>query len=359
MKLSLLEKWDYIIQIIGIIILISMLCYLAFKNRVYGLLESFENNIQFDNQIALDTNDEPIDFVYTWVASYDPERNEYKRKLGLSEDNNSATLNRFKDSNELKYSLRSIFQNCPWFNRIYIVVKDGQKPDFIDFSDSRIILVNHSEIMPEDALPTFNSNAIEYCLHHIPNLSNKYIYMNDDLFILKQLSKRDFYKNGAPVISMKNFQYRKLEPLDEDKLNGEYDFVSMILNTLYQTQQILGEPYYMHMAHYPSACIKKWDYEIENLLQNRGVWENTVYSKFRNNSNIILNNIFRNLYYRKKHKYITAMWSDNLNKMTTDCNLYTLQDKTILAINEISELCADKFTSFMESRFPTPATWEL
>jgi hypothetical protein len=37
--------------------------------------------------------------------------------------------------------------------------------------------------MPAEALPTFNSHAIETSLHHIPGLAEHWLYFNDDFFV--------------------------------------------------------------------------------------------------------------------------------------------------------------------------------
>lgn len=48
----------------------------------------------------------------------------------------------------------------------------------------RISVVTHEEIFSEtDALPTFSSPAIEFNLHHIPGLSEYFLYFNDDVFL--------------------------------------------------------------------------------------------------------------------------------------------------------------------------------
>ena len=47
----------------------------------------------------------------------------------------------------------------------------------------RVNVVDHGEILPADALPTFNSHAIETALHRIPGLAEHLLYFNDDFFL--------------------------------------------------------------------------------------------------------------------------------------------------------------------------------
>ena len=60
-------------------------------------------------------------------------------------------------------------------------VTNGERPSWLTNSD-RISIISHWDIFKyKTALPVFNSNAIEMNLHRIPNLTQKYIYLNDDL----------------------------------------------------------------------------------------------------------------------------------------------------------------------------------
>ena len=56
-------------------------------------------------------------------------------------------------------------------------------------------MVTHQEIFPKPLdkhLRTFNSIAIEANLHHIPGLSEYFVYMNDDVFFGRSLKKKRF-----------------------------------------------------------------------------------------------------------------------------------------------------------------------
>ncbi len=49
---------------------------------------------------------------------------------------------------------------------------------------NKLIIITHKDIIPEIYLPTFNSLCIELYLYNIPNLSNNFIYFNDDMIVL-------------------------------------------------------------------------------------------------------------------------------------------------------------------------------
>ena len=89
---------------------------------------------------------------------------------------------------------------APWVRTIYIVT-DDQVPDWFKGND-RVKIVSHREIFPDPTvLPVFNSHAIESCLHRIPNLSERFIYFNDDVFLGRPVTPADFFDaNGAPKL---------------------------------------------------------------------------------------------------------------------------------------------------------------
>jgi hypothetical protein len=51
----------------------------------------------------------------------------------------------------------------------------------------RVIFIKHEAIIPASYLPTFNSNVLEIYLHRIPNLSEIYMYLNDDMMLVRPL----------------------------------------------------------------------------------------------------------------------------------------------------------------------------
>jgi hypothetical protein len=123
----------------------------------------------------------PIDAVYTWVDDSDPswlERRDATRTAVSGTVDDSTSHHRYANRDELKYSLRSIALYAEWFERV-CVVTDRQTPRW---ADSSLEIVDHRDILPRDALATFNSHAIETGLHRVPDLSEHYIYLNDDVF---------------------------------------------------------------------------------------------------------------------------------------------------------------------------------
>lgn len=161
-----------------------------------------------------------IDAVVTWVDGDDPVLAAKRAEFGghAPKGINSAKT-RFADSGELYYSLASLLKNAPFLRKIFVVT-DQQTPGVLEplasqFSDgemAKIVIVDHREMFRNhlDRLPVFNSNCLETMLYDIPDLSEKFIFLNDDFMILRPLTPADFFKDGAPILRGK---YRPVWPV--------------------------------------------------------------------------------------------------------------------------------------------------
>jgi len=183
---------------------------------------------------------EPIDVVYTWVNGSDPrlladlaywkavqEGDESAAALAAAalggragtttgsgaaaavnasassvngtlagDTGDRSSENRFRDNQELRYSLRSIWKHAPWVRHVFIVT-NGQVPHWLNLDHPRLTLVSHGDIFPNKShLPTFSSPAIESHLHRIPGLAKKFIYFNDDVMLGSPVAPDDFYTLG-------------------------------------------------------------------------------------------------------------------------------------------------------------------
>lgn len=136
---------------------------------------------------------EKIDIVYLWVDGNDPlwrqKRQDALNQLSTKNLNGMAKYSnvegRFRDNDELRYSLRALESYFPDCGHVYIVT-DEQSPSWLKAS-SQVSIIDHKDLIPADKLPTFDSANIESYIHRIPGLSERYFYLNDDVFF------------GAPV----------------------------------------------------------------------------------------------------------------------------------------------------------------
>jgi hypothetical protein len=146
---------------------------------------------------------EKIDFVLPWVDGLDPKWQAEKKRYAPSDiaDPGSDADDdcRFRDFGLLRYWFRAVERFAPWANKIFFVTC-GQKPEWLDESHPKLRLVDHREYIPEEYLPTFNSNTIELNLHRLTDLSEQFVLFNDDMYLLRPMRPEDFFKKGLPVI---------------------------------------------------------------------------------------------------------------------------------------------------------------
>jgi hypothetical protein len=152
----------------------------------------------------------PIDAVITWVDGDDPV---HQQKLsqylsGLPLTPADAQKTRFCSVNEIRYCVFSLLRFAPYFRNIFIVT-DGQTPPVFEevkrrFPDrlASLRLVDHAEIFRgfENYLPTFSSRSIETMLFRIDGLSENFVYLNDDVFLVGKTERDDWFIDGIPVL---------------------------------------------------------------------------------------------------------------------------------------------------------------
>ena len=174
-----------------------------------------------------------IDFVITWVDSSDlvwlTKKNKELKLIGKPmEDANG--IERFRDYGTLKYLLRSIEKYASWVNKIYLVT-DNQKPSWLKESlqGTKLQIIDHKEIIPKKARPTFNSNAIEMCIDAIPNLSEHFVIFNDDCLINKETSPQDFFDDdGTPKDFRLYSAFSVASAYDQLRFNDNFALNNMV-----------------------------------------------------------------------------------------------------------------------------------
>lgn len=308
-----------------------------------------------------------IDAVYTWVDGDDPNwiNSKRRREADLSgteyheEANHEA---RFRSRDELKYSLRSLQMFAPWFRKIFIVTA-GQVPAWLDTSDPRIEIVDHKDIYPEgDYLPTFNSNSIISRLHHIPGLSEHYVYINDDVFFGRDLGPDRFF---TPTGIAKVSPSTNRRPFGEATLLDEPHF-NLTRNIRRLLKERFGVTVSRAIKHTPHPQLKSVHFEMESEFKNE--YEQTWASPFRDHRDIVADQLHH--YYaqitgraiptRLRYHYINIL--DDKYRLTME-NTLRLRDRDTFCINDAPVAGAtpidDEFvTQFLESYFPVKSDFE-
>lgn len=217
----------------------------------------------------------PIDIVYLYVDNTDPA---WQAKLSKFQKNaNKASNNaRFTDNDELRYSLRSVDLYAPWVNKIYIVT-DNQCPHWLNTENPRIQVIDHSQILPGEVLPLFNSMAIENAMYKIPGLSEHFIYGNDDMFFAQSVTPGTFFlPDGRAIARLTRFNRKKA-------LNRD-----LYARVIYEMQNIIYEAYGKQIflaPHHNFDAYRKSDFlGVKELAPER--WEETFKHRFRTTEDI-------------------------------------------------------------------------
>ena len=203
------------------------------------------------------TEDYPIDVVITWVDGDDPEWKQEKLKFEHSlagdaspsqSDSSDDCDERYRDWDMLRYLFRGIEKFMPWVRTIHFVTC-GQIPVWMNVNHPQLNLVNHRDYMPADYLPSYNSNAIEVNFHRIPDLSEHFIYFNDDMLITDNLNREDFFIGGYPV-DMLALQPVVANPANEVMSHIYLNNTVVIARHFKKSENMKAHPYnYFNMSH--------------------------------------------------------------------------------------------------------------
>ncbi len=158
----------------------------------------------------MDKKDElVVDAVITWVDGDDP-AHRAKREFYLDnkkELNSKKSRLRYGQVNEIEFVVKSILKYAKFVRNIFIVT-DNQIPAFLQNTNlakknfPTVSIVDHKTIFEgnEHFLPTFSSRAIESLLYKTPNLSEHFLYFNDDSMLLNETKVTDFFSGNKPVL---------------------------------------------------------------------------------------------------------------------------------------------------------------
>jgi hypothetical protein len=152
---------------------------------------------------------QPVDAVYTWVNPNDPQWvASYNQHVGG--DRSAKRFNNgVRADAELQTSVELLLKNCPWVRTVHIATARPQVPSFLEkeawgrelVAKGKVRVVHHDEFFHKpEALPVFNSHAIEANLHRIPNLAPLWLYLNDDMMVSKPQRPSAFFHGDKPVV---------------------------------------------------------------------------------------------------------------------------------------------------------------
>lgn len=311
----------------------------------------------------------PIDVVYTWVDSADANWQRDRARFDVQTANASAAnAERFIDRQELRYSLRALELFAPFVRDIYIVTA-GQHPEWLAKDHPRVRVVSHREIFPDESmLPTFNSHAIEACLHRIPGLSENFLYFNDDVFVGQEVEASDFFTiAGQAKVRLSPSQYIYQGEPEADAIPTDW--------AAYNSLQLIAKDFDItfdrRVKHVPLVLKKSVLAEIEQRFPQEV--ERTRAARFRSVTDIAVPSMFAQYYgmasgqavewpgARNEYVYLDTGRVDSLDRFQQILHrppkFFCLNTTRHTEVDLPTQ--AQNLAKFFTSAFPDPAGWEI
>ena len=213
---------------------------------------------------------EKIDFVIAWVDGGDPSWNREKSKYlnSTSGDDSSSGNVRYRDWEQLRYWFRGVEKFAPWVNNIFFVTC-GQKPEWLNENHPKLKLINHEDYIPKEFLPTFSANPIELNFHRIKELGEKFVYFNDDMFIVNPVRQEDFFKNNLPCDTYIE------SPLRMSGCGSAVSYMlvndSEIINKYFKRKNVIKDRIFDYINP---------KYGIKTICKTMMMWQYSLYSGF-------------------------------------------------------------------------------
>ena len=329
----------------------------------------------------MEPNDK-IDFVITWVDGGDKEWQKERNKYAGKNPEDIADY-RFRDWDNLKYWFRGVEKYAPWVNNIYFVT-NGQKPDWLNVNHPKLKWVKHEEFIPKEYLPTFNSHTIEHNLYRIKGLSEKFVYFNDDIFLIDKVNQSDFFKDGLPkvlvgleCIAMPNETFGHILLNDAQLINRHFDIKKVINKKWYSLKNgiknITKTLWYKNYCCFTGLVIPHTAYPLRKTTLEK-IWnlehewlDETCKHKFRDTKDVnqyiytwyeIANNTFENRSYKMNDCY------DISNDNSKIIKNIELKRHKIICINDTSndfdfESAKKQINSAFEMVLPDKSKFEI
>lgn len=313
------------------------------------------------------TVEDPVDVVITtvdgsdpaWLAKFQAVLAEQAGEPVLAKTSNAA---RYTTHDELRFVLRSLHYYAPYVRTIHIVT-DAQCPEWLDVEHPRINLVDHRDIIEPQHLPCFNSDAIESCLWKIPGLSERFIYFNDDVFLMAPTSESTFFtSHGLPLF----FASPRRIPDMPAEWADSYTMHAHLQSAAALEKRGYGRPLakYRHVPFVArKSILEAMETEFaEELSRTRASplrSENsfaTISFLYPNYALATRNGVLSDISYQ----YIDISWEDWRQRLLKACRR---TDITIGCVNESHDAVGAEgldaeLAGILSARFPCVAPWE-
>ena len=317
------------------------------------------------NRLASDITFD-IDIVFSWVDGTDLEfqraRARRMQSYVVGEGDDHAA--RFRQIDELRYALRSVYIFAPWVRRIFIAT-DSPKPAWLDDHPKVTLMRSEDFFADTSALPTHNSQGVESQLHNIPGLAEHFIYSNDDMFIGRPLTPDMFFTPGGATKFVEADTRIGLGSANRDRSGFE--------NSARVNRELLREKFGItitrHLEHSAAPLRKSIIRELEATFPED--FARTAASPFRSSTDISVTNSLYHYFALAtgraitqtdaRVRYVDTTLRSGLDELETllakrSYDMFCLNDGSFPEIS--AEERAAAVRSFLDRYFAIPAPWE-
>ncbi len=321
-----------------------------------GMFDEHAGDVTFD-----------IDMVFSWVDGTDVEfQRERARRMGsyvVGDGDDSEA--RFRQIDELKYALRSVYVFAPWVRNIYIVT-DSPRPAWLADHPRVTMMPSETFFADPSTLPTYNSHAVESQLHRIPGLSEHFLYSNDDMFFGRPVAPELFFSPGG--VSRFVEATTRIGLGDSSPERSGYENAARVNRALLRER--FGRTITRHLEHSAAPLRKSVMEELETEFPDD--FRRTAASPFRAATDISVTNSLYHYYALFTGRAVTQTDARMLYVETTLASAsgqmrHLLKDRRydFFCLNDGSapEIPVEERTanvrSFLERYYPATAPWEV
>ncbi|HEV7184616.1 MAG TPA: stealth family protein [Leifsonia sp.] len=320
-----------------------------------GMFDPHASDLRFD-----------IDIVFSWVdgsdIAFQRARAKRMRSYVVGEGDDSEA--RYRQIDELKYALRSVYLFAPWVRKIFIVT-DSPRPAWLDEHPSVQVVRSEEFFTDPEALPTHNSQAVESQLQHIEGLSDHFLYSNDDMFFGRPVQPGMFFSSGG-VTKFIEAQTR-IGLGESDPGRSGFENAARVNRRLLWER--FGRIITRHLEHTAAPLRKDVLLELEREFPED--FARTQRSQFRSATDISVTNSLYHYYAMMtgravrqesaRVRYVDTTSRAALNSLPgmlkkREYDLFCLNDGSFPEVS--AEERASIVVDFLERYYPIPAPWE-
>lgn len=244
--------------------------------------DNAENNEVYYSMIkeGLKTNlrEKTIDLVVPYVDNRDPQWISNYKKYVNKDLGYGSDEERFRSYDLFKYFFRGVSRYMKFIRKIHLVVaSESQVPEWLN--RDVVHVVTHDQFIPKEYLPVFNSCTIEMFMKDIPDLSNRFIYANDDVYAINPMIEQDFFEENIPIFGYREDSFNKNWAADYIRYNVYKLVTGSTEKKVYRLQHV----FIPYLRSTLESCYKIYGRQMRDSItrvrdsKNLSQWLYTVY----------------------------------------------------------------------------------